>query len=108
MHLRRVILETPYAAPTPDGIARNLRYARAALRDCILKGDAPIASHLLLTQPGVLDDQNPTERAMGIEAGLTWGPGRRGHRLLHRPRRVAWDASGDRSRPRREAPRGAA
>jgi hypothetical protein len=42
------------------------------LRDSISRGEAPIASHLLFTQPGVLDDTNPVERAKGIDAGLAW------------------------------------
>lgn len=71
--MRRVILESPFAAPDPEGLAENLRYARACLRDSLLRGEAPIASHLLYTQPGVLDGTIPTEREMGIEAGLAWG-----------------------------------
>lgn len=68
--MRRVILESPYAGD----IERNLAYARRALRDSVLRGEAPIASHLLYTQPGVLDDSQPAERALGINAGLAWGP----------------------------------
>lgn len=71
--MRRVILESPYAAPDSAGIQRNLDYARACLRDCIERGEAPIASHLLYTQPGVLRDEEPRERLWGIEAGLVWG-----------------------------------
>jgi len=37
------------------------------------RGEAPIASHLLYTQPGVLDDFDKYERSLGIEAGLVWG-----------------------------------
>ncbi len=66
---RRVILESPYAGD----VEKNVEYARACLRDSLLRGEAPIASHLLYTQPGVLDDGVPEERAMGIEAGLAWG-----------------------------------
>lgn len=66
---RLVILESPYAGD----IERNVAYARAAMRDCLIKGDAPMASHLLYTQPGVLDDGEPEERARGIDAGLAWG-----------------------------------
>jgi hypothetical protein len=66
--LRRVILESPYAGD----IERNVAYARAAMRDSLLRGEAPIASHLLYTQPGVLDDQVSDERRLGIEAGLVW------------------------------------
>ena len=38
--------------------------------DCLRRGEAPFASHLLYTQPGVLRDANPTERMQGIRAGL--------------------------------------
>ena len=66
---RRVIIESPFAGD----IDTNQAYARAALRDCLLRGEAPLASHLLYTQPGVLDDSNPEERVHGIDAGLAWG-----------------------------------
>ena len=66
--MRRVIIESPYAGDH----ARNLRYLRACMRDCIERGEAPFASHGLYTQPGVLDDKNPKERAQGIEAGFSW------------------------------------
>jgi hypothetical protein len=65
---RLVILESPYAGD----IEANVRYARAALRDSLRRGEAPIASHLLYTQEGVLRDEVPGERALGIEAGLAW------------------------------------
>lgn len=71
--MRFVIVESPFAAPTPEGVERNLAYARAAMRDCLLKQEAPLASHLLYTQPGVLDDNIPAERSIGIRAGLEIG-----------------------------------
>lgn len=71
--MRRVILESPYAASEKHDTKTHVRYARACLRDCVLRGDAPIASHLLFTQPGVLRDEVPEERQLGIEAGLAWG-----------------------------------
>ncbi|MBP0439604.1 hypothetical protein [Tianweitania sediminis] len=67
--MRLVILESPFAGD----VAANLAYARVALRDCFMRCEAPIASHLLYTQPGVLNDLDPAERALGIEAGLLWG-----------------------------------
>lgn len=72
--MRRVILESPYGSDDDAVVAENVRYARACLRDCVLRGDSPIASHLLFTQPGVLKDRDPEERKLGIEAGLAWGP----------------------------------
>lgn len=65
---RRVIVESPYAGD----IETNVAYARAALRDCLSRGEAPIASHLLYTQPGVLNDDVPEERVWGIQAGFAW------------------------------------
>jgi len=66
--MRLVILESPYAGD----VERNLEYGRACLADCLARGEAPIASHLLYTQPGVLDDSKPEERKKGIEAGFAW------------------------------------
>ena len=66
--LRRVIVESPFAGD----IDANIRYAREAVRDCVLRGEAPIASHLLFTQPGILRDEIAGERAMGIDAGHAW------------------------------------
>lgn len=67
--MRRVVVESPYAGD----VERNLRYARAAMLDCLNRGEAPFASHLLYTQPGLLDDTLSGERMLGIRAGLAWG-----------------------------------
>ena len=66
--MKRVILESPYAGD----IERNIKYARACVRDSLLRGEAPIASHLLYTQEGILKDEIPEERKHGIDAGLAW------------------------------------
>lgn len=65
----RVLIESPFAGE----VERNVRYLRAALRDCLIRQEAPFASHGLYTLPGVLDDTDPLERELGIEAGLAWG-----------------------------------
>ena len=67
--MRLVIVESPCAGD----IAANEAYARAAMADCLKRGEAPFASHCLYTQPGVLRDEVPSDRALGIEAGLCWG-----------------------------------
>ena len=67
--MRRVILESPYAGD----IEANVAYARACMHDCLTRGEAPFASHLLYTQPGVLRDDSVEERRLGIFAGLVWG-----------------------------------
>lgn len=64
-----VILESPYAG----NVEKHLRYARCAMADCLHKGEAPLASHLLYTQQYVLDDAVEEERAIGIAAGYQWG-----------------------------------
>lgn len=66
--MRLVILESPFAGD----VEANIHYGRACLRDALMRGDAPIASHLLYTQPGVLNDHVPAERQHGIDAGLAW------------------------------------
>ena len=50
--------------------ARHARYLAACLRDCIRRGETPYASHGLLTLPGVLRDDVPEERELGIRAGF--------------------------------------
>lgn len=71
--MRLVILESPFAGPDDRSVAENVAYARACLRDSLLRGECPMASHLLYTQPGVLDDRDADERQTGIAAGLEWG-----------------------------------
>lgn len=68
--MRRVILESPYAGD----IAANIAYARQAMRDSLFRGEAPLASHLLYTQVGILDDALPEDRSHGILAGHEWIP----------------------------------
>lgn len=63
----KVIIESPYAGD----IEKNIRYAKDCMIDCLERGEAPFASHLLYTQ--VLNDLDPDERSWGIEAGLIWG-----------------------------------
>jgi hypothetical protein len=65
-YMRLVILESPFAGD----VERNTLYARRALKDSLMRGEAPIASHLLY--PQVLDDLIPSERQLGIDAGLAW------------------------------------
>ena len=66
--MRLVCIESPYAGE----IAENETYARACMADCLKRGEAAIASHLLYTQPGILDDLIPEQRALGIAAGFAW------------------------------------
>lgn len=63
-----VIIESPFAGD----VALNTRYARAAVRDSLLRGEAPYASHLLYTQQSILDDEIPEQRRLGMEAGFAF------------------------------------
>jgi hypothetical protein len=72
--VRLVILESPYAASEGASVEDHILYARRCVHDSLLRGESPIASHLLYTQPGVLDDDKPEERAAGIAAGHAWLP----------------------------------
>ncbi|HTT57645.1 MAG TPA: hypothetical protein VMF63_11090 [Opitutaceae bacterium] len=66
--MRLVIVESPYAGD----IEANVAYARACLADCLARGEAPFACHLLYTQAGVLRDEVPAERQLGMDAGWAW------------------------------------
>lgn len=66
--MRLVVVESPYAGD----VEANVEYARECVRDCVMRGEAPIASHLLFTQPGILRDDVVEERARGIAAGHAW------------------------------------
>jgi hypothetical protein len=76
--MRRVIVESPYAGTSPWRLVaffqrmRNRRYARQCVRDSLMRGESPFASHLLFTQRGILRDEIPAERQRGIAAGLAW------------------------------------
>ena len=61
-----VILESPYAGD----VERNVEYAKECMKHSLLRGEAPMVSHLLYTQ--VLDDTIEQERELGIAAGLAW------------------------------------
>lgn len=63
-----IIIESPFAG----GVAANVEYARECMHHSLLLGEAPYASHLLYTQPGVLDDDVQEERTLGIEAGFAF------------------------------------
>ena len=66
--MKKVIIESPYAG----NIEQNIKYARACLKDSLNRNEAPLASHLLYTQDGVLDDSIESKRMNGINAGLAW------------------------------------
>lgn len=61
-----VILESPYAGD----VEANVAYARRCMLDCLRRGEAPFASHLLYTQ--CLDDTVGIQRGLGIDAGFAW------------------------------------
>lgn len=78
-----VVIESPFAGhstwPWPfTGLGKwinrqqNIRYARRAMADSLARGEAPIASHLLYTQRGILRDDVYDERMRGIQAGFLW------------------------------------
>lgn len=66
--MKLVVLESPYAGAISD----NARYARECMADSLKRGEAPIASHLLYTQPGILRDGLIEERVKGMQAGWAW------------------------------------
>jgi len=71
--MKRVIVESPYAADTEKGIKLNEIYGELCLNDCLVNhNESPFASHLLYTRKYVLRDGVPEERKLGINAGFYW------------------------------------
>jgi len=74
--MKLVIMESPYSGDIDRKYTKqtelNISYARKCVRDSLNRGEAPIASHLLYTQPGILRDEVEEERNWGINAGLAW------------------------------------
>lgn len=68
--MKRVVIESPYAGD----VQRNAMYAIAAVKDSLSRGEAPIASHLLFAENGIVDESDPNGRRLGIGAGLAWVP----------------------------------
>lgn len=64
-----VIIESPYKGKTQIEKLYNQRYLRKCLHDSLIRGEAPFASHALYTLEGVLNDDIPKERKLGIDAG---------------------------------------
>ncbi len=68
---RMVIVESPFKGENATEEAIHVAYARACMYDCLTRhNEFPFASHLLYTQPGILDDNIPEERELGIQAGF--------------------------------------
>jgi hypothetical protein len=61
-----VIIESPWSGNT----RRNKAYMQAAMRDALKKGEIPFATHALFAASGVLDDEDPAQRELGMRAGF--------------------------------------
>jgi hypothetical protein len=66
--VKLVCVESPFAGD----VAGNTGYLKRCIRNCLDRGESPYASHLFFTQEGLLDDDKPFERKLGIEAGFAW------------------------------------
>lgn len=70
--MKLVVIESPFAPSENHTVEEHVEYAQKCMHDSLIRGEAPYASHLLYTQPNVLDDTIPEERKLGIEAGFMW------------------------------------
>lgn len=70
--MKKVVIESPFSPSNGRSVEENINYARRCMRDSILRNEAPIASHLLYTQEGILDDNIEEERMKGIHCGFEW------------------------------------
>lgn len=72
-NLVKVVIESRFSGKTIEELVRNKKYALACMRDSMLRGEAPYASHVIYAHPHFLDDFEASERAVGMHAGFIWG-----------------------------------
>lgn len=61
-----VVIESPYSGD----VEGNIAYLQRCIGDSMERGEAPFASHQMYTT--VLDDEEPGQRALGMECGFVW------------------------------------
>lgn len=62
------IVESPFAGGSDWAAA----YLSQCLAYCVARGWSPYASHAILTRPGILRDDCPSERDVGMQLGFAW------------------------------------
>lgn len=66
--MRLVIVETPFDATS---VEEHTNYLHLCLRDCLMRGEAPMAASVY-RQPTIVNDSDPWERRLAIHAGTEW------------------------------------
>ena len=70
---RLVFVESPHKGKNWEKTEENKKYALDCMKDCFINyNEAPFASHIAYIHEGLLDDKNPEERKMGMEAGWAY------------------------------------
>ena len=62
--MKLVYIASPYAGDIPNNVERAKEYCKQVLE----QGVIPVAPHLLY--PQLLEDSDPAERSLGLQAGL--------------------------------------
>ena len=66
----RVIIESPYAARTVQGLVVRRNYLKACVQDSMERGESPLAGHGFYTQ--FLNDRDPRARKIGMTLAKQW------------------------------------
>lgn len=72
-NLELVVLETRYVSEDIATMIKYRKFTLACIRDCLKRGEAPYASHMLFTETNALGEFSPDERAIGMHSGFLWG-----------------------------------
>lgn len=67
-----VAVISPCWAPDEARWKIHESYCRAAMRDCLGRGEYPFASHMMLAFSSVLDDRAALDRRLGMDCGAAW------------------------------------
>lgn len=63
-------IAAPYAAPTPEGIAENVRRACLLARYAVSQGLAPVVLHPAIAAGAYGDEASPEERERGLQCAV--------------------------------------
>lgn len=65
-----VVIESPFRGINGEYDQENISYLNMCILDCLLRGEAPFASHVMYTDS--LNDYYDEQRYFGIKAGFVW------------------------------------
>lgn len=65
-------MESPWSWKIAEQLVLHRAYLAAAIRDALSRRESVYASHAIYCVTGALDDDDPSQRRTGLDAGHAW------------------------------------